>query len=62
MATLWITEYARLPIDGGGQPVAVGIEPSIDTQTVAIGVTSAQSQMLNSNTRFRHLHCDTNSV
>lgn len=58
MATLYITQYARLAIDPAGQPVLVGMEPS-NTITVAIGGSSTQSATIQGGTKFVRLHTDT---
>lgn len=57
MATLYISEYDRMPTDGLGI-ASMGKEPAIATQTVAIGVASAQSNAFNSKTKFIRLHTD----
>lgn len=56
MAVLYITEYAQLAQDGGGQPIAV--EPNTAEQHVAIGASSAQSATLQNNTRYVRLQAD----
>jgi hypothetical protein len=57
VATVYITEYARVAIDGRGV-IQAGEEPSLAEQTVAIGVGSAQSSALNAKTRFVRVHAD----
>ncbi len=57
MATLYITEYARISHDNAGMAVLAGLEPSGANQTVAISGVSAQSAEI---TRpFVRLHTDT---
>jgi hypothetical protein len=50
MTTLFISEYAAL---GKGDCAQ---EPSVTTQTIAIGGTSAQSAVFNDNTNYVRLH------
>lgn len=56
MATLYIEEFATVAWStAGGLPA--GQEPSITTQTLAIGAVTS-SAPFNANTRFVRLHCD----
>lgn len=45
MATLYVTEYARVAHDGAGQAVITGLEPARRTQLVSIGGTSAATPL-----------------
>ncbi len=56
MAVLYITEYASIAQDSGGQPILV--EPNNTEQHVAIGASSAQSATLQNNTRYVRLQAD----
>lgn len=58
MATLYVTEYDYIPLDMDGRPIAVGLEPAIAYQTVAIGGGSAQSSAFNTKTKFIRVHTD----
>ena len=57
MATLYISEFVT--IGGTGNfPVAGAFQPSITTQTVAIGATALASSAFNALTTFVRLHTD----
>lgn len=58
MATVYITEYALMPLDQNNRNVPIGYEPALAYQTVAIGAGSVQSAAFNSLTRFVRIHCD----
>lgn len=57
MATLYITEYARVGFDPNG-PLAMPEEPPLAEQTVAIGSGSLQSNAFQAATRFVRLNTD----
>ena len=57
MATLYITEYARVAFDPNG-PLAMPEEPPLASQTVAIGSGSVASNAFNVATRFVRLNTD----
>lgn len=57
MAVLFISEYDNVARDNVGM-VQAGQEPSITTQTVAIGAGSTQSNAFNANTKFVRIHTD----
>lgn len=57
MAKLFISEYMRMPADVRGL-VQTGEEPSLATQTVAIGASSAQSVAFNAATKFVRINTD----
>lgn len=58
MATVYITEYARVGADAGGTAMVVADEPAVTSQTVAIGGTSTQSAAFNALTKFVRVHTD----
>lgn len=58
MPILDITEYAELAAAGRGHLVMAGQEPSLTTQQVTIGASSAQSQAMGDVTRFVRIHAD----
>lgn len=58
MAKVYISEYARAGIGINGQLLAVGEEPALTTQTVAIGAGSVQSSAFNASTKFIRVHTD----
>lgn len=58
MATLYITEYAKLPHGFSGGIGQMPEEPPLAEQTVVIGGSSTQSSTFNSGTRAIRLHCD----
>lgn len=58
MATLYITELDRLPLDQMGRAVAAPMMPPIAEQTKAIGGTSAASNAFDQRTRFIQIHTD----
>lgn len=57
MAVLFISEYDNVARDNIGM-VQAGQEPSIATQTVAIGAGSTQSAAFSANTKFVRIHTD----
>jgi hypothetical protein len=57
MATLYISEYVRTGLTTRALVLA-GEEPSIASQTVSIGASSAQSSALNAETRFVRVSTD----
>lgn len=56
MSTLYITEYSNTGFNNG--IVNSAEEPEINSQTVSIGGTSAQSSVLKNNTQIVRLHTD----
>jgi hypothetical protein len=58
MAVLYITEFTNQGQDARALTMAVGLEPPVAEQTVAIGGGSAQSSALNAKTTFIRIHCD----
>ena len=56
-ATCKISEYSHLVGDSSGSTVPVAREPAVTTQTVTY-TTSAQSAVLNAQTRFVRIVCD----
>lgn len=58
MATLYISEYAELPVGPAGRVGQMPSEPPLVDQTVAIAAGSAQSAAFNAKTRFVRLHTD----
>jgi mRNA degradation ribonuclease J1/J2 len=57
MATLYITEYERVPIAAGGS-IAMGAEPAQASQTVAIGGGTTQSAAFGLTTQYIRAHAD----
>jgi len=57
MATLYITEYERVPVAAGGS-VAMGAEPAQASQTVAIGGGTTQSAAFGPTTQYIRVHSD----
>lgn len=57
MATVYITEYERVPIAAGGS-IAMGAEPAQASQTVAVGGASAQSSAFGPTTVYLRVHTD----
>ncbi len=57
MATLYVTEYARVAFDPNG-PLAMPEEPPLASQTIAIGSGSVASAAFNVATRFVRLNTD----
>jgi hypothetical protein len=57
MATLYITEYERIPVGAGGS-IAMGAEPAQAYQTVAIGAGTTQSAAFGPTTQYIRAHCD----
>lgn len=53
MATLFVTEYAQVGVDG------IPVEPANTTQTVTIAASSTQSSAFAANTNFIRLSTDT---
>jgi hypothetical protein len=58
MSTLYLAEFDRLPVDAGGRPVMAPAMPPIVEQTVAIGVSHAESAAFSGKTLFLQVHCD----
>lgn len=58
MATLYITEYVKLPHGFSGGVGQMPEEPPIAEQVVPIGAVSTQSNPFNAATRAIRLHCD----
>jgi hypothetical protein len=58
MPSLYITEYSTEGVDALGKTMPAAVEPSITTQKVTIGATSAQSAVLNAQTTLVRLHTD----
>ena len=57
MATLYIAEYAALPVMSGGVP-QIAPEPALRDQTVAISGSSAQSSAFGGDTHYIGVTCD----
>lgn len=57
MATLYISEYERIPIGAGGS-IAMGAEPAQVSQTVGIGGGSTQSAAFAATTLYIRAHSD----
>jgi hypothetical protein len=57
MATLYITEYERIPVGAGGS-IAMGAEPAQAYQTVAIGGATQPSAAFGPTTQYIRVHCD----
>lgn len=51
MATLSITEYAKMARDSAGHLIPVGMEPAVARQSITY-TTAAQSAAFNASTRF----------
>ncbi len=60
MATLWITEFNKQPVDFRGNVTPVANFPPIAQQTVTITGTSAQSAVLNDATCYVRVYADAN--
>ncbi len=58
MAFLWIVEFEEMATDINGYPVAVGVEPAIAEEALAIAGSPASSAAFASRTKFVELHCD----
>lgn len=58
MPTIYITEFKDDGQSAIGKPMPLAQTPSIRTQTVTIGASSAQSQPFTSATRFVRVHTD----
>ncbi len=58
MATVFIEEFGDAGPGRGGQVLQAGMQPSLTTQTVAIGGSSTQSSAFNAATRFVRIHTD----
>ena len=58
MATLYITEYARLADDEPGRTIQAGQEPPLFEHKITIGSTSAQTPAFKVSTRVLMVHCD----
>jgi len=58
MATLYVTEYARLADDEPGRTIQAGQEPPIAEHTVSIGSGSDQTPVFNQSTRIVMVHTD----
>jgi hypothetical protein len=59
MATVDITEYQNLAMDGFGVRVAAGFEPSRGVRQIAVSASSSQSVALDPTTKFVRVHTDT---
>ena len=59
MATLYITEFSDIFTSRNDQTVNMALQPYNNSQTVAIGATSAQSTAIKNNTLFVRLFTDT---
>jgi mRNA degradation ribonuclease J1/J2 len=57
MATLYVTEYERIPVGAGGS-IPMGAEPAQAAQTVAIGGVTAQSNAFAATTQYIRVHAD----
>lgn len=58
MAKLYITELNNIATDRNGRAAQVAILPSVTTQTVNIGASSAQSAAFSTATNFIRVHTD----
>lgn len=58
MAVLYVSEYVSAPLVVVGQQLAVGSEPAVAEQHVAIGSSSAASSAFNAATKFIRVHTD----
>lgn len=58
MATLYITEYQRMQLDGVERLAQCGLEPALAMQTVAIGATSQASAAFQPGTTFVRIMAD----
>lgn len=58
MASLYISEYIRMPSDHRGL-VPAAETPAVTTQKITISGTSAQSAAFGATTKFVRLHTDT---
>ena len=61
MAVVYITEFKKLAREDLGGPAGVvqtPVEPATANQTVAIGASSVQSEVLNAETRVVRVHTD----
>jgi hypothetical protein len=58
MATLYITEFRGIGVDGTNHTVQIAQQPPEAEQTLAIGGASAQSAQLNDRTTMVRVHCD----
>ena len=58
MATIYITEYLRMPLDGVERVTQCGLEPALAMQTVAISVGSVQSVAFQPGTTFVRINAD----
>lgn len=59
MALLDITEYAELAVDAPGKTIAVGREPAVAEQQLAITSPAVQSAAFSDTTKFIRVHADT---
>lgn len=58
MASIYITEYRRMALDGISRIIPTGMEPSLATQKVTIGASSTQSAVFNKDTSFVMINAD----
>jgi hypothetical protein len=58
MATLYIEEFENLNTSAGGQVTQAARQPSVTTQTVAIGAVAASSNAFGTATRLVRIHTD----
>lgn len=58
MATLYIAEFDQLLTDANGNVVMAPHMPPLTEQTVAIGMSHAESSAFSGRTRFAQIHCD----
>lgn len=58
MASLYITEYGRMQLDGVERLAPVPLTPALVTQKLTIGATSVQSAAFNAQTTLVRLHTD----
>lgn len=57
MATLYVTEFATMPVIGG-VAVQIAPRPALATQTIAISGASTQSSAFGATTRYIRIHTD----
>ncbi len=58
MSTLYITEYARVAVDGRGGMILAGEEPGVDQSPIAISGTTARSAAFSTSTTLVRVHTD----
>jgi len=58
MATMFISEYESLAINGTGGAIQAGQEPALEEQQITYS-TEAKSTAFNTKTKFVRISCDT---